>query len=390
MSWFFKSNHPDPESSQFNDRTVTQSSSPPLPAADRHGVKDDISHIFRGVANFLAPPPSSWSSASSSSSSSSSSSQALTGIRNDLVEIGGSFKNSLSLISTNKAVTGISKFASQLLQLESDQQRSNDAVPGTTDDVVRFVKEISVRPQCWTEFPLPLHNDFSMSNFQREHALAIERLVPEFVALRLNLCSYMNVEKFWMIYFLLILPRLNQHDYECLSTPKIVDARDELLQKLGERKNLQAEESEKPGTVDSHQEVREDCERESISFEQDQVLTEVTNAVEGLEVGDTVSTEKWLEDTDIDASSFASCTKLQQEEDVSFSDLEDDGSYSSDKLSSHRETHDIRGSSPEGATSDWVRLHETSQRDGRKKAIRLKGKDSEDESNDWLSVDDFN
>lgn len=59
-----------------------------------------------------------------------------------------------------------------------------------------------------------------MSNSQREHALAIERLVPEFVALRLNLCSYMNVEKFWMIYFLLILPRLNQHDHECLSTPK--------------------------------------------------------------------------------------------------------------------------------------------------------------------------
>ncbi|XP_014506025.1 uncharacterized protein LOC106765800 isoform X1 [Vigna radiata var. radiata] len=396
MSWFFKSNHSYSESSQLNDRTVTQSSSPPLPAADRHGVKEDISHIFRGVANFLAPPPSSSSASSSSSadssSSSSSSSQALTGIRNDLVEIGGSFKNSLSLISTNKAVTGISKFASQLLQLESDQQQSNgDAVPGTTDDVVRFVKEISVRPQCWTEFPLPLHNaDFSMSNSQREHALAMERLVPEFVALRLNLCSYMNVEKFWMIYFLLILPRLNQHDYECLSNPKIVDARDVLLQKLGEGKNLQAEESEKPGTVDSHQEVRENCERESISFEQDQDLTEVTNAVEGLEVDDTVSTEKWLEDTDIDASSFASCTKLQQEEDVSFSDLEDDGSYSSDKLSSHRETQDIRGSSPEGATSDWVRLHESSLRDGRKNAIRLKGKDSEDESNDWLSVDDFN
>ncbi|ESW27050.1 hypothetical protein PHAVU_003G169300 [Phaseolus vulgaris] len=389
MSWLFKSNDPDPESSQLRDRTVTQSSSPPLPAADLHGVKDDISHIFRGVANFLAPPPS---SSSSSSADSSSSSQALSGIRNDLVEIGGSFKNSLSLISTNKAVTGISKFASQLLQLESDQQQSNDdAVPGTTEDVVRFVKEISARPQYWTEFPLPLHNDFSMSNSQREHALAIERLVPEFVALRLNLCSYMNVEKFWMIYFLLILPRLNQHDHECLSTPKIVDARDVLVQKLGERKNLQAEESGKHGTVDSNQEVRENRERESISFEQNQVLTEVTNAVEGLEVNDTVSTEKWLEDTDIDASSFASCTKLQQEEeDVSFSDLEDDGSYSSDKLSSYRETQDIRGSSPEGATtSDWVQLHESSVRDGRKKAIPLKGKDSEDESNDWLTIDDF-
>lgn len=44
--------------------------------------------------------------------------------------------------------------------------------------------------------------------------------MPEFVTLRMNLCSYMNVEKFWMIYFLLILPRLNQHDFECLSTPK--------------------------------------------------------------------------------------------------------------------------------------------------------------------------
>ncbi|CAJ1944638.1 unnamed protein product [Sphenostylis stenocarpa] len=384
MSWFFKSNNLGAESSDLNYRTVIHSSPSPLPAADRHGVKDDISYIFRGVANFLAPPPS-------SSSSSSSSSQALTGIRNDLVEIGGSFKNSLSLISTNKAVTGISKFASQLLQLEPDQQRSNDeAVPGTTEDVVRLVKEISARPQCWTEFPLPLHNDFSMSNSQREHALAIERLVPEFVALRLNLCSYMNVEKFWMIYFLLILPKLNQHDYECLSSPKLVEARDVLLQKLGERKNLQAEESEKPGTVDSHQEVREDSEKESISFEQNQVLTEVTNAVKGLEVDDTAITEKWLEDTDVDASSFASCTKHQQEEDVSFSDLEDDGSYSSDKLSSCREPQDIRGLSPEGATSDWVQLHGSSLRDGRKKAIRLKGKDSEDESNDWLTIDDFN
>ncbi|TKY54813.1 hypothetical protein E2542_SST19226 [Spatholobus suberectus] len=389
MSWLFKSNHPDPESSRLH-RTVIHSSPPPLPAADSHGVKEDISHIFRGVANFLAPPPPSPSSSSSSAGDSSSSSQTLTGIRNDLVEIGGSFKNSLSRISSNKAVTGISKFASQLLQLEPDQQRNDDdAVPGTTEDVVRFVKEISARPECWTEFPLPLYNDFSMSNSQREHALAIEQLVPEFVALRLTLCSYMNVEKFWMIYFLLILPRLNQHDFERLSTPKIVEARDVLLQQLGEKKNLQAGERENPRTVDTYQEGREDCGRDSISSEQNQILTEVTNAVEGLEVDDLISSEKWLEDTDIDATSMTSCTKLQHEEDVSFSDLEDDRSYSSDKLSGYRDAQDIRGSSPEGA-SDWVQLHESSKRDGRKKAVRLKGKDSEDESNDWLTVDDFN
>ncbi|XP_020237202.1 uncharacterized protein LOC109816556 isoform X2 [Cajanus cajan] len=294
MSWLFKSNEPDPQSSDLH-RSV-------IPSADRHAVKDDISHIFRGVANFLAPPPSSSSSAADSSSS-----QALTGIRNDLVEIGGSFKNSLSLISSNKAVSGISKFASQLLQLESDQRRSDDdAVPGTTDDVLRFVKEISARPECWTEFPLPLHNEFSMSISQREHVLAIERLVPDFVELRLNLCSYMNVEKFWMIYFLLILPRLSQHDFECLSTPKIVEARNVLLQKLGEKKNSQAGEREKPRTVDTCQEGSEDRGSESIPFEQSQILTEVTNAVEGLEVDDTISSEKWLEDTDIDATSLTS------------------------------------------------------------------------------------
>ncbi|KAF1875736.1 hypothetical protein Lal_00006366 [Lupinus albus] len=211
MSWLFKSNHFHPHATDIN-------LSPP----DRHGgfaVNDDLSLFFHVVANFLAPQPSS-SSSSAADSPLLSSSQTLTGIKNDFVEIGGRLKSSFSFLSTNKAVTGISKFASQLLQFDGDH-RQVDAVPGITEEVVRFVKEISALPQCWTQFPLPLRNvDFSMSNSQREHALAIEQLVPEFVALRLNLCSYMNVEKFWIIYFLLILPRLNQHDFEHLSTPK--------------------------------------------------------------------------------------------------------------------------------------------------------------------------
>ncbi|CAJ2634700.1 unnamed protein product [Trifolium pratense] len=382
MSWLFNnSNNPPTESSNLH-RTAP----PPSTAVD-HGVKEDLSLIFRGVANFLAPPPSSSSSSSSTTSSTVEStppSKTLTGIRNDLVEIGGSFRSSLSLLSPRKAVTGISKLASQLLQSERDQEE----VPGTSDEVVRFVKEISTRPECWTEFPFPLHNaDCSLSNSQREHALAIEQLVPEFVTLRMNLCSYMNVEKFWMIYFLLILPRLNQHDFERLSTPKIVEARDVLLQKLEERKDMQVGECSKSGIADIHQEGREDSGTESITFDQNQILTDVTNAAKGLEIDDTVNSEKWLTDTDIDANSLASCTKHQHEEDISFSDLEEDGSYSSDnRLSSHGEA--IRGSSPEGS-GDWVRLRER-ERGDRQKAIRLKGKDSEDESNDWLAVDGFN
>ncbi|XP_004508455.1 uncharacterized protein [Cicer arietinum] len=386
MSWLFKSNYPDPDSSNLHRTVIRSSSQPSSPhsTAVVHGVKDDLSLIFRGVANFLAPLPS--SSSPSSSGESTAPSQTLTGIRNDLVEIGGSFKNSLSLLSPRKAVTGISKLAAQLLQSERDHEEVDEgAVPGTTDDVVRFVKKISTRPECWTEFPFPLHNDCSLSNYQREHALAIEQLVPEFVTLRMNLCSYMNVEKFWMIYFLLILPRLNQHDFERLSTPKIVEARDVLLQKLEERKDMKVGECDKLGVVDTRQEGTEDSGTESITFDQNQILTEVTKAAKGLEIDDTISSEKWLTDTDIDATSLTSCTKHQQEEDMSFSDLEEDGSYSSDKLSGHGEA--IRGSSPDGS-SDWVQLRE-SERGGRQKAIRLKGKDSEDESNDWLAVDEF-
>ncbi|KAL1372253.1 uncharacterized protein [Arachis hypogaea] len=385
MSWLFKSNPPDPEIHSHG--------------GSASAVKDDISLIFRGVANFLAPPPSSSSSSSAADSSSSPPSQALTGIRNDLEEISGSFKNSLSLLSSNRAVTGISKLASQLLQLEPDHKRQGDdggdgdAVPGTTEEVVRFVKEISTRPDCWTEFPLPFHHDFSMSNSQREHALAIEQLVPEFVALRVNLCSYMNVEKFWMIYFLLILPRLNQHDFELLSTPKIVEARDVLLLKLEEKKDSEAGVCEKQRTAsDTNEDGRDGIVRETISSEPSEIVTEFTNAEKVLEVDEISSTtENWLEDKDIDVTSLASShAKLQHEEDVSFSDLDDDKSYSSDRISGHREAQDRRGSSPDGS-SDWVQLHEGSSRGGGwHKAIHSKGKDSEDESNDWLTVDEFN
>jgi hypothetical protein len=161
MSWLFNnSNNPHTESSNLH-----RAASPSSTTAVDHGVKEDLSLIFRGVANFLAPPPSSSSSSSSTSSTVESTppSKTLTGIRNDLVEIGGSFRSSLSLLSPRKAVTGISKLASQLLQSERDQEEvDGGAVPGTTDDVVRFVKEISTRPECWTEFPFPLHNGTSI------------------------------------------------------------------------------------------------------------------------------------------------------------------------------------------------------------------------------------
>lgn len=61
-----------------------------------------------------------------------------------------------------------------------------------------------------------------MSDAQQEHALAVERFAPRLAALRMELCpGYMSDACFWMIYFVLLHPRLNLHDAHILSTPQV-------------------------------------------------------------------------------------------------------------------------------------------------------------------------
>lgn len=164
MSWLFGSLQPDDPHDEAKQ--------PQSPSSSR--VPNDLSFLgqtlgrqLRGVASFLVPPPSSSPSHDAvPSSNSQSQSQSLLGIRNDLVEIGGSFKSGLSLLSTNsnKAVTEISKFASNLLQLQNkaleddadDDDDDDGSVPGITDEVIGFVTEISVLPNYWTDFPIPV------------------------------------------------------------------------------------------------------------------------------------------------------------------------------------------------------------------------------------------
>lgn len=160
MSWLFKSlqsDAPDSPPLQHEDDSSTNRNG---------GVKDDFSLIgqaigrqLRGVAAFLAPPPLTETERQvQPPQSSDSPNAALLGIRNDLVEIGGSFKSGLSMLSSNKAVTGISKFASNLLLLQNQDESEYDfdGVPGITEEVVEFVRKISERAECWTEFPLSL------------------------------------------------------------------------------------------------------------------------------------------------------------------------------------------------------------------------------------------
>ncbi|KDP30244.1 hypothetical protein JCGZ_17026 [Jatropha curcas] len=414
MSWLFKSFQSDDQDSS--------SSSPESPTNRGDGVKEDLSVIgesigrqLRGVANFLAPPPSPPSNTedkSSSlpsdyfSSSSTSQSQALLGIRNDLAEIGGSLKSSLSLLSSNKAVSEISKFTSTFLPFQSNDNEGEDEeeyddeeddyVPGITEEVVDFVKEISMRPECWTDFPLLLETDFKMSDAQREHASIVEHLVPSLTALRDNLHSHMDDGRFWMIYFILLLPRLNENDSEILSTPQIIETRSILLQKLQNKRNAKAEGSENSVTLESSQWGSKVTERreENIPSRENEV-TDIVNATEGLEIDDEENADQWLKETEIDTETTVyGQKKLEHDEDVSFSDLEDDNGLSTRLSGSKQAQGIIRTPSPTpSGSSDWVQLNESSSETGvglqKTSQSSSREKDSDGESNDWLKVDDF-
>lgn len=384
MSWLFKSLQSDGSDSP-------QSS----PTNRNGGVKEELSVLgenigrqLRGVAAFLAPPPIT----ESQSQSRSSDSPTLQGIRDDLVEIGGSFKSGLSLLSGNKAVAGFSKLASNLLQFrnQDDYGEEFDGVAGITGEVVEFVKEISLRSECWTDFPLSLDDDFEMSDAQREHAFSVERLVPSFTDLRISLRPHLGDNRFWMIYFILLLPRLNEEDFELLSTPKIIATRNMLLQKLQTTRNVQVGNNTSDASQKSS-EIGETQEENIGSREKD--VTKIVNATKDLEIEDEENTEQWLEEDDTDTGFSVSTRKeIHHEEDVSFSDLEDESNDRPGRLSARRSAEGTKAISPSGS-SDWVQLHESSMHRGDlERACRSttsRDKDSEGESSDWLAVDDF-
>ncbi|XP_031282821.1 uncharacterized protein LOC116141460 [Pistacia vera] len=212
-----------------------------------------------------------------------------------------------------------------------------------------------------------------MSDAQKDHISAVEHLVPSFRDLRIHLHHYLGDGQFWMIYFILLLPRVNDHDFELLSTPKIIETRNILMQKLQDDKTAQ---------VDNR----------STSASAEKEVTEILSATQGLEINVEENTERWLDGTDIDSGiSLNSQQKIEHEEDVSFSDLEDDGNDLPSRLSASRPGHEVKAISRSGS-NDWIKLNDSSDNrvdleKARQSASR--DKDSEGESSDWLAVDEF-
>ncbi|KAJ6732688.1 BSD DOMAIN-CONTAINING PROTEIN [Salix koriyanagi] len=219
-----------------SDQQQRQSTTPRGLKEDLTDLKQTLSSQFWGVASFLSPQPS-----ENDPHPDEDDAALIAGIRSDFAEIGGKFKSGISKLSTNKTVSEFTKIASDLLQLGSDSNEDeietiDTTALGVTEEVVGFARDVAMHPETWLDFPIPrvqYFEEFDISDAQQEHALAVERLAPRLAALRIELCPrYMSEGCFWKIYFVLLHPRLPKHDAQLLSTPQIMEARAMLSHEL--------------------------------------------------------------------------------------------------------------------------------------------------------------
>ncbi|RCV16988.1 hypothetical protein SETIT_3G182700v2 [Setaria italica] len=376
---------------------------PEQPGTPSRGVKDDISELTEtltrrlwGVASFLAPPPTPPEASTPRAGAAAPAeggeddevgdgeeaaalSPRIAGIRSDLAEIGGRVRSGFSMLQNNLAVAEISKIASSLLPFGQGEANEGEPVPGVTEEVVVFVRHISTRPETWLDFPLFISeryaDDFELSDAQYVHALSVEHLVLGLSDLKVQICSTDMTEAcFWKIYFVLLHSKLSKQDAELLSTPQILEAREQLLQSLqaqnkrvskftgetSENTNVStapAEEKviqpssiqDKAGTseISSFEEPTSDItpEIESEKFPISTTEVEIVDKSvieEELAVKNEGKTppvqsklrfeidedevDEWPDDdpTEEEVGAAGSRTSLGREEDVSFSDLEDD------------------------------------------------------------------
>ncbi|CAO2197482.1 unnamed protein product [Urochloa humidicola] len=359
------------------------------PDTPSRGVKGDISELtetltrrFWGVASFLAPPPVEGETEErdeeedeeAAAAAEGPQSPRIDGIRSDLAEIGGRVRTGISMLSNAGAVAEISRIASSFLPFgpgEEEGQEEGEAV-GVTEEVVVFVSHISKHPKTWLDFPLFVNDrhadDFELSDAQFGHAVAIEHLVPSLSYLRTELCSTnMSEACFWKIYFVLLHSKLNKQDAEILSTPQILEAREELLQSSPTKSKLSSENMSGTQSEDSTllplniqnesgvsvapsvQEPTTDpvpnieAEKHPISTTDAEVVDKtviqeelvVKTEVKSLpteksypaEDDDEKEVDDWLQDMDhVDTvpSKTGNTASVGEEEDVSFSDFEDD------------------------------------------------------------------
>ncbi|KAI7737187.1 hypothetical protein M8C21_009026, partial [Ambrosia artemisiifolia] len=322
------------------------------------GVQDDLSEFTQslsrqiwGVASFLAPPPPPppppplrhRSATTAAVSSDRDHANCVDGV------------NNTNNTNNDGVLDGID--GPDLLRFEiGDQKKEMDCV-GVTDEVLVFATNIGHHPETWLDFPLSEdedNDDFEMSDTQWNHATLVEHLVPRLAALRIELCPvHMSESYFWKVYFVLLHPRLNKHDADLLSTPQIVAARALWMKEL-QKQSKPEPESFESHTIDHHEDfnttssdspVANTLERTTHAFEpatyntvseeqpeltkedgsttdasDQRVVSSFTIRIE--DFGD--DDDDWIhENSELDGYDGPD-VPIGAEEDISFSDLEDD------------------------------------------------------------------
>ncbi|XP_051124566.1 uncharacterized protein LOC127246941 [Andrographis paniculata] len=345
------------------------------------GVRDDLSE-FRdnvarriwGVASFLAPPPPSpppvtFTRESDSVRAESDDEQPES---DDDPE-----EDNEELVEYEPRGFGQIEELTNFSPPEDYYTRILDEAIGITDEVLAFARNIAHHPETWLDFPIEEEefDDFHVTDTQYKHVLAIEHLAPRLAALRIEFCPvHMSGAYFWMVYFVLLHSRLNKQDADLLSSPQIVRAREMWMQEL--HKQTKGE-SYWSGTTSfnckenayspldkfmmfsdqNEQNVSDQvCATESSSNQtttEDEIEKPVVNEIEFIDksvisedpspklqdkemvasssfvipVQDDNDDDGWVTD-DSDLIGFSGPSVAVNEEDISFSDLENDLDYS--------------------------------------------------------------
>ncbi|KAJ6722267.1 BSD DOMAIN-CONTAINING PROTEIN [Salix koriyanagi] len=341
---------------------------------ERRGVKEDLTELKQtltrqlwGVASFLAPPPDhSVSNLDQSQPSDRSASYcderepSDSGIGHDFAEIGGRLRNMSKMASNyfpfGSEENGRENFRGENLEeLETGEFGGEDGddddwelegAVGITDEVLAFARNIARHPETWLDFPLDEEedlDDFDLSDTQREHVLAIERFAPRLAALRIELCPcHMTESYFWKVYFVLLHSRLHKHDAEILSTPQVMEARATWIQELHKQTKPESGWFGSARVKDDDNVLHEDFEcARTFDFSQATITTTdyetVKHPIDVLLVGSSLKTvvpnyeedeDDWLNEEDSDLGGYKTIIPVGNEEDFSFSDLEDDASNS--------------------------------------------------------------
>ncbi|XWS21308.1 hypothetical protein CRYUN_Cryun30bG0044600 [Craigia yunnanensis] len=197
---------------------------PPPPPPPRSSTQFNSQSNDRSFSNLSQSDPSDQSTFGDEEDPSDPA--AVGGVRDDFAEIGGRL---------SKMASDYFPFRSGENEEENEMENENEEedqrfnAVGITDEVLAFAKNIAHHPETWLDFPLDPDedlDDFDMSVTQREHAMAVEHLAPRLAALRTELCPcHMSDSYFWKVYFVLLHSRLNKNDAEILSTPQVTEAR---------------------------------------------------------------------------------------------------------------------------------------------------------------------